>query len=417
MGRQTAQPSPENVNHQHQNQDGEWTRVERKHKGGKHDGFKDKSNDPFSIRTGRRARVFDFDRVMKNKAFSFFFTNFPETWDSGALWKMFSRYGNVVDVYIEFKRTKKGSRFGFVRFINIGDVVLFERKLKTILIGEVPLVINLAKFYKSEGAGPKTLLLVDRVKISINEDNAARSILDSCTIKYVGGLSFLLEWNSKDTTTKSMEENLCWMQQLFNDVKPWEENRGSHGRLMWLVIEGLPILGRNLAVVKTITNRFRKVLEVRRLNLDANVLGLVKILILTNSIKDIMQPIDVVLNNRSYPVRIFKDPSLNSKFLKDLNGKYRDRSDEESLFEEEYIGPFMEVYGGNGEPAIGHGDGDSFSNNAVRHGEVKEGANEKSTLFQYPRNGSKVSNVAFNEEDNYAVCLICNTPKMGRSGI
>ncbi|GJY22700.1 nucleotide-binding alpha-beta plait domain-containing protein [Tanacetum coccineum] len=153
MGRQTAQPSPANVNHQHQNQDGEWTRVERKHKGGKHDEFKDKSNDPFSIRTGRRARVFDFDRVMKNKAFSFFFTNFPETWDSGALWKMFSRYGNVVDVYIEFKRTKKGSRFGFVRFINIGDVVLFERKLKTILIGEVPLVINLAKFYKSEGAG------------------------------------------------------------------------------------------------------------------------------------------------------------------------------------------------------------------------------------------------------------------------
>ena len=48
---------------------------------------------------------------------------------------MFSRYGNMVDVYIAFKRTKMGSRFGFVRFKNVGMVGEFEKRLKGILIG------------------------------------------------------------------------------------------------------------------------------------------------------------------------------------------------------------------------------------------------------------------------------------------
>ncbi|GJU35776.1 nucleotide-binding alpha-beta plait domain-containing protein, partial [Tanacetum coccineum] len=47
---------------------------------------------------GGKSKITDFDKVMKASASSFFFTNFPETWDSSALWKMFSRYGNVVDV-------------------------------------------------------------------------------------------------------------------------------------------------------------------------------------------------------------------------------------------------------------------------------------------------------------------------------
>ncbi|GKC59160.1 protein CTR9, partial [Tanacetum coccineum] len=57
-----------------------------------------------------KSRPTDFDKVMRDKATSFFFTNFPDSWDSAALWKMFSRYGKVVDVYIAFKKTKKDTR-------------------------------------------------------------------------------------------------------------------------------------------------------------------------------------------------------------------------------------------------------------------------------------------------------------------
>ncbi|GKD09938.1 cysteine-rich receptor-like protein kinase, partial [Tanacetum coccineum] len=81
--------------------------------------------------------------------------------------------------------------------------------------------------------------------------------------------------------------------------------------------------------------------------------------------KDIGQPIEVVLNNKSYPVRIFEDYSLTSKFLKDIVGKRHDRSPEESLFEEEYVGPSMEGYGGNVKSTDGHNGNDSSSDDMM----------------------------------------------------
>nr|GFA84517.1 nucleotide-binding alpha-beta plait domain-containing protein [Tanacetum cinerariifolium] len=85
---------------------------------------------------------------MRDKATSFFFTNFPDSWDNGALWKMFSRYGKVVDVYVAFKRTKRDTRFGLLRFINIRDILSFESKLKGIKIGTERIINNHAKFIK-----------------------------------------------------------------------------------------------------------------------------------------------------------------------------------------------------------------------------------------------------------------------------
>ncbi|GJZ03380.1 putative RNA-directed DNA polymerase, eukaryota, reverse transcriptase zinc-binding domain protein [Tanacetum coccineum] len=363
--------------HQHQGEGGVWTRVERKHKGRKQGGFNDGRKSPFS-RTDGRARISDSNRVMKDKTYSFFFTNFQETWDSGALWKMFSRYGNVVDVYVAFKRTKKGFRFVFVRFINIGDVVLFERKLKTILIGEVSLVINIAKYYKSEGAGFSDSDLpamntggVHRNRVMVARTSINRSFKDVVSgpktpPQYVGGVSFLFEWNSKDIATRSMGENLVWMQQWFNQEK-------------------------------NTTVKFGKLLEVGRLNLESNVLGPIKTLNLKNSMRDIGQPIEVVLNNKSYPVRIFEDYSLNSKFLKDIVGKRHDRSPEESLFEEECVGPSMEGYGGNVKSKDGHNGNDSSSE--YHDGDV--GENEKSTPSPR-RNGYRVNVV------NKGISLNCN---------
>ncbi|PWA69137.1 hypothetical protein CTI12_AA284990 [Artemisia annua] len=336
MGRQTAQPFPAKVNHQHHEDDGR--------------------TDSFP-RSGRRARVSDFDKVMKDKAFFFFFTNFPESWDSGALWKMFtSRYGSVVDVYIAFKRTKKGSRFGFR---------CWTGKAKNVQV------------------------------LHNAWDIMANNGLEDCIIRYVGGLTFLFEWNSKDDANRSMEENMCWIQQWFNDVKPWEEKGELHGRLTWLVIEGLPTLGRNMTAVKTIASRFGKLLEVGRLSLDSNILSPVKTLILTYSMKDIGQPIDVVLNNRTYPVRLFEDSSLNSKFLRDMGSKWHDRSSEDSLSEEEYVGPSMEGLNGDEEPM--EDKGGSCSEEV----ETKGGADEKLSAVQSPRNCSCVPKVGVTEEDNY----------------
>nr|GEW95861.1 hypothetical protein [Tanacetum cinerariifolium] len=106
-----------------------------------------------------------------------------------------------------------------------------------------------------------------------------------------------------------------------DDIKPWEETGELHGMLTWMVIDGIPILGRNIAAVKAIARRFDGLLEVGHLNFDSKIITLVKALILTYSMREVGQLIDVVLNNKS-------DPG--------------------SMFEEEVIGPSLEAQDGGG---------------------------------------------------------------------
>ncbi|GKB92857.1 putative RNA-directed DNA polymerase [Tanacetum coccineum] len=236
--------------------------------------------------------------------------------------KMFSRYGNVVDVYIAFKRTKKGTRFGFVRFKKVGDVVTFERRLKEILIGDVRLIINCAKFFKdgernlpaqdfpplNHGPRPKARINIvkgnrsfkDAVRghqdqqspkaqcIRIMEDNSLKSRLEccwmgkaknyhvlqnawdivrnngleECNVKYVGGLSLLFEWETKEVASQS-----------------------------------LPTLARNIGAVKSVLGSFGKILDVGRLDFNSKVLTPVKALLLTYKLGSLDQTLTVMLND------------------------------------------------------------------------------------------------------------------------
>ncbi|GKC91855.1 nucleotide-binding alpha-beta plait domain-containing protein, partial [Tanacetum coccineum] len=330
-----------------------------------------------------RNKVSDFDRVMQDKATSFFFTNFPDSWDSSALWKMFSRYGKVVDVYVAFKRTKPGTKFGFVMFINIDNLESFENRLKCIMIGETKIVINRAKFFKGiinnrhvdrsdknnfafrkedfppvmknvdsknktgsfrdvvGGSKPKAPTAVDKC-INVVEDADIRSELDKCWIgkaknfevlrnawefvksngleecklKYLGGgLSFLFEWSSIDAAKDGLEANKVWLHQWFDDLKFWEDNGDSHGRLAWINLEGLPILARNLQSVKSIVMEIRLVLEVGRLDFDSPVIQSVNTLIFLPYMTEVNQVIKVKLNKNVYSVYVSQDHFQTRHFI------------------------------------------------------------------------------------------------------
>lgn len=59
------------------------------------------------------------DFELNGKVVTFYVQNFPPAWNEAALWRMFSRYGTVVDVYIAKKLNRRNKNFGFVRFIRI----------------------------------------------------------------------------------------------------------------------------------------------------------------------------------------------------------------------------------------------------------------------------------------------------------
>jgi len=66
---------------------------------------------------------------------SFFFTNFPPDYFEKDLWKIFQRWGRVLDVFISRKLNARNQRFGFVKFQSIRDVDVLERQLDSIWIG------------------------------------------------------------------------------------------------------------------------------------------------------------------------------------------------------------------------------------------------------------------------------------------
>ncbi|ESW07945.1 hypothetical protein PHAVU_009G005600, partial [Phaseolus vulgaris] len=82
---------------------------------------------------------------------SFFFTNFPEHFLERDLWKVFQRWGRVLDVFVSRKLNARNQKFGFVRFQGVNDVFSLERELDAIWIGTWKLQVNLPKYQRKDG--------------------------------------------------------------------------------------------------------------------------------------------------------------------------------------------------------------------------------------------------------------------------
>jgi hypothetical protein len=113
---------------------------ERGREGGKHGGKKFKSNPEV---VGYRNNI---DRTT-----SYFITNFPPEITASDLWKLFSRYWRVGEVYIPDKLDKAGKRFGFARFEDVKDRQLLLKKIEDTWIGTYKIRANLPKFSRGEG--------------------------------------------------------------------------------------------------------------------------------------------------------------------------------------------------------------------------------------------------------------------------
>lgn len=131
--------------------------------------------------------------------------------------------------------------------------------------------------------------------------------LGDCNVKYMGGLSFLFEWSSKEVAAESLLANNVWPHEWFDNVKMWENDGLSFGRLTWLVIDGLPALRRNFAFVKSMVKELGKILEIGRLYVDSKLLLPIKCLVFMSNIMDICQNPTIMLNGRSYSIRISEE--------------------------------------------------------------------------------------------------------------
>ncbi|KAJ9547331.1 hypothetical protein OSB04_019874 [Centaurea solstitialis] len=238
---------------------------------------------------------------LSGSASTFFFTNFPEQESKSSHWKIFKKFGVLVDLYIARKRSRWGKRFGFARFVKVVDWRGLEEKLNGIWIGSFRVRANLSRFSRKggmRGGVPKkrperqgysvpsqvvrsrdasssrtytdavkgvTAAVEERIVLTPSVDALER--LDSTLVgelksfesldmigslnelegwadirfSYLGGFSFQLDFPSKSSALDFLHGAVDYWKDWFVSLSHWGEGLRVPKRLAILEVQGLPL--------------------------------------------------------------------------------------------------------------------------------------------------------------------------------
>jgi RNA recognition motif-containing protein len=228
---------------------------------------------------------------------SFFFTNIPDDASSEILWKLFLKFGRVMEVYIPRKFDKRGRQFGFVKFKEVEDVELLSDKLQEVWLGSFKLLVYRSRFARSESkeasngvqneANKRTTLQLKDVeagrsfkttligggsqqktmmmKVPVNEELCKElqgSVVGTLarekdvrriqTTLYMEGFRSIMVTNmggnmvlmrspvEGDVARLMRSKNEC-LQYYFSEIKPWNPGLLAVQREVWIQIYGIPI--------------------------------------------------------------------------------------------------------------------------------------------------------------------------------
>ncbi|GKV24806.1 hypothetical protein SLEP1_g34372 [Rubroshorea leprosula] len=62
------------------------------------------------------------------------------------MWRAFSGYGRVIDIYVPNRKDRYGRRFRFARFQEVKNVSMLEKELDHIKVGGVKIHVNQPRF-------------------------------------------------------------------------------------------------------------------------------------------------------------------------------------------------------------------------------------------------------------------------------
>ncbi|GKE09529.1 hypothetical protein Tco_1413080 [Tanacetum coccineum] len=135
-------------------------------------------------------------------------------------------------------------------------------------------------------------------------------------IHYIGGLSFICEWSSKQVAEDSLETNKVNLSSWCSNIDMWKEDTEPTGRLTWLELEGLLANARDAENVQKIGDKFGTVLEIDNMEVNGELKNFVGVLILTKTMDDISKCVPLKFNELLCLIRVVEDH--NRSFLLNL---------------------------------------------------------------------------------------------------
>ncbi|KAE8716669.1 hypothetical protein F3Y22_tig00110114pilonHSYRG00633 [Hibiscus syriacus] len=232
---------------------------------------------------------------------SLFVDNLPNTIHWKGLWQIVGRCGEVLSVYIPKKRSRAGSRFGFVKVGNKVEAERVKERLKGLIVYGSRISVSFAKY-----------------SLKVQKDKG------EIKVQRLRGNSILLTIEDEDLFI--MLEDLQWsyLKEIFMDVLLWTESICHKEIVVWLEIDGLPLHYWNVVTLERLVGlwgRFEAFGENVSHHLDCEK---VNMLIFTSTEARIDEVVDVVVENKKFDVRVLElrmvDHSLvnlsKSEFLK-----------------------------------------------------------------------------------------------------
>ncbi|KAL4342458.1 hypothetical protein GQ457_08G019930 [Hibiscus cannabinus] len=289
---------------------------------------------------------------------SLFVENLPEQLHWKGLWHSFARHGDVVNVYIERKRSRRGRRFGFVRMKNKEDAERVIERLQGFYLYGSKLSVKVAsksdawKGYpkgrnqtgRAEQFGKRNVELSNEYKAEVRLDMKPANtkhvfghieneelwklrkclvgVMDSvCSVSNIhnrllnwgfgdinvqrlGAKSYLLTFMDEDLAEMLEDVNWSYLREIFSDVQPWSEQVSFNERATWLEIRGLPLHCWNGVSLKRIADCWG---AVKALGVNANHTHdceKVTVLISTKYVPRIEKVIEVEIGEKMFPVYV-----------------------------------------------------------------------------------------------------------------
>ncbi|KAJ4830309.1 hypothetical protein Tsubulata_018246 [Turnera subulata] len=213
---------------------------------------------------------------------SLYVENLSETWKPTDIYRIMSKYGEVVDVYVPNKRTRSGKRFGFVRFRGIRDL---QRLLSDVNRVHEEVGVVRASVARLRNRGPSPVAMKEQqqahrvtdastkvlpggtyanVVLGRGDDRKSGSHLRESQKRAEGKMeSVYLLWKLHDMTDVVVEDMggdsvlVCfflkdsmlvfsqrppdWVSLWFRSFASWKQGDRTNNRRCWVTVRGVPL--------------------------------------------------------------------------------------------------------------------------------------------------------------------------------
>ncbi|KAL4574270.1 hypothetical protein LXL04_021098 [Taraxacum kok-saghyz] len=328
---------------------------------------------------------------LENLSTSIYVANFPSHLTVKELWKICGTAGVVVDVYIGRSRNKLGQMFAFVRYIRVSDPKILVEDLCKIRIGTLHLHANVPRYPRKPAnplRKPSTNTPRERVKShhadtvpgpdvsyakilkrqqpTVNVEETGQTASPSISIPsqvfienafpcavigcykdvraientrsmchaegfldiepiYLGGLWVLIDCQNTSTRDAFLAHNA--FSSWFSILKPWHNDFVVTERIVWLEVEGIPLLAWGDETFRRIAAKWGELLFVD--NSDGTNRCSIRMGVKTKHAALVYESTFLTVQAVEYCIRVRELSSWTPNFLEGFKDEQEDRSDGE----------------------------------------------------------------------------------------